>query len=89
VGFTSPFYFGSRAHFSLGQERLEVFKWMSEVEYRSHHEDLSKNLLHGTGQWLLESSEYIEWGQSSVSSILWLHGMRMCCLQVKEMAVLT
>jgi hypothetical protein len=57
---------------------------MSEIEYRSHHEDLSKNLLHGTGQWLLESSEYIEWGQSSVSSILWLHGMRMCCLQVKR-----
>lgn len=50
--------------------------WMSEIDYRSHHDDLSKNLLPGTGQWLLESADYIEWGQSSRSAILWLHGMR-------------
>lgn len=60
----------------LGDERKQVFMWMSEIDYRSHHEDLSSNLLPGTGQWLLESPEYIEWGLSSRSAILWLHGMR-------------
>lgn len=49
---------------------------MSEVEYRSHHEDLSKDLLPESGRWLLECQDFVEWSQSSVSSILWLHGIR-------------
>ncbi|KIW11611.1 hypothetical protein PV08_10913 [Exophiala spinifera] len=57
------------------EERKEVFLWMSEIEYREHHQDLSKDVLPNSGQWLLKGREYIEWGQSSVSSILWLHGI--------------
>ncbi|MCJ1273175.1 hypothetical protein MMC21_000964 [Puttea exsequens] len=57
------------------EERKKTFRWMSEVEYRSHHEDLSRNLLFQSGKWLLESQDFIEWSQSSVSSILWLHGI--------------
>ncbi|KAF7509247.1 hypothetical protein GJ744_008141 [Endocarpon pusillum] len=57
------------------EERVKIFQWMSKIEYRNHHEDLSKNLLAHSGEWLLQSREYIEWGQSSVSSILWLHGI--------------
>ena len=59
-----------------GDERIRVLHWMSRIEYRNHHEDLSKGLLAQSGQWLLESKHFIEWGQSSVSSILWLHGIR-------------
>lgn len=59
-----------------GDERIRVLHWMSRIEYRNHHEDLSKGLLDQSGQWLLESKHFIEWGQSSVSSILWLHGIR-------------
>ena len=61
-------------HFSR-KERKKVFRWMSEIEYKSHHEDLSKGLLPNSGQWLLDHKLFIEWGQSSVSSILWLHGI--------------
>ncbi|KAL8792738.1 MAG: hypothetical protein Q9195_004625 [Heterodermia aff. obscurata] len=57
------------------EERRQVFRWMSEIEYRSHHEDLSKGLLPNSGQWLLDHELFIEWGQSNVSSILWLHGI--------------
>lgn len=63
-------------HVFSGEERKDVFLWMSEIEYREHHQDLSKDVLPNSGQWLLNSREYIEWGQSSVSSILWLHGIR-------------
>ena len=57
------------------KKRKEVFRWMSEIEYKSHHEDLSNGLLPNSGQWLLDHELFIEWGQSSVSSILWLHGI--------------
>ncbi|PLB46372.1 hypothetical protein P170DRAFT_215217 [Aspergillus steynii IBT 23096] len=56
-------------------ERMEVFHWISRIEYKKHHEELSKGVLPGSGAWLLRSPEYIQWGQSSVSSILWLHGI--------------
>ncbi|KAI9040339.1 uncharacterized protein KD926_008296 [Aspergillus affinis] len=59
----------------LGEERVKVFHWISRIEYRKHHEELSKGVLPGSGEWLLRSPEYIHWGQSSVSSILWLHGI--------------
>lgn len=61
-------------HFN-SEKRREVFRWMSEIEYKSHHEDLSKGLLPDSGQWLVDHKHFIEWGQSSVSSILWLHGI--------------
>ena len=61
-------------HFN-SEKRREVFRWMSEIEYKSHHEDLSKGLLPESGQWLLDHKHFIQWGQSSVSSILWLHGI--------------
>jgi hypothetical protein len=48
---------------------------MSEVEYNSHHDNLSENLLPNSGQWLLTNPEFIQWEQSSVSSIFWLHGI--------------
>jgi hypothetical protein len=65
-----------RCSFFTGEERIKVFRWMSEIEYRSHHDEHSKDLLPGSGQWLIESRDFIKWGQLSVSSILWLHGMR-------------
>jgi len=70
--FVSPY----RTHSLPGEERTRIFRWMSEIEYRSHHDDLSKDLLDQSGQWLLESREFIQWGQSSVSSVFWLHGIR-------------
>ena len=74
--FTSLIFWASHTERLLGDERIKVFHWMSNIEYKHHHEDLSKDLLALSGQWLLESKPFIEWGQSSVSSILWLHGIR-------------
>ncbi|KAG7007741.1 hypothetical protein G7Y79_00008g023790 [Physcia stellaris] len=57
------------------EERTKVFHWLSKIDYERHHDDLSKHLLPDTGQWLFDSQPFVDWGQSSVSSILWLHGI--------------
>jgi hypothetical protein len=57
-------------------ERLQVFEWLSSVKYMTHHRIKFKVLLPGSGQWLFEKQEFLEWRKSSVSSILWLHGIR-------------
>lgn len=58
------------------QERQEVLRWLSNVQYRNHHRGLHKKFLEGTGLWLLGTHQYTEWRQSSVPSVLWLHGIR-------------
>lgn len=73
---TSPIFWASHAELLSGDERIIIFHWMSEIEYKHHHDNLSKDLLAQSGQWLLQSEPFIEWGQSSASSILWLHGIR-------------
>ena len=62
----------------LREDRLAILNWLSDVQYRTHHQTLSKGLLEGTGTWLLNTREYVEWRNSSVSSVLWLHGIREC-----------
>ncbi|KAH6679762.1 hypothetical protein B0J14DRAFT_559066 [Halenospora varia] len=57
------------------EERLKIFEWLSCTEYTSHHRSKVKNLLPGSGQWLLRKPEFMEWLGSSSSSILWLHGI--------------
>ena len=62
----------------LKKDRHAILKWLSDVQYRTHHQTLAKGLLEGTGSWLLNKREYVEWRNSSVSSVLWLHGIREC-----------
>ncbi|CAD6592435.1 MAG: hypothetical protein ASARMPRED_006266 [Alectoria sarmentosa] len=59
----------------MKEERLEVLQWLSSVQYRKHHQSLSKGLLEGTGSWLLAKPQFVDWSNSSVSSVLWLHGI--------------
>lgn len=68
----------SRDKSQLKEERLEILQWLSNVQYKKHHQNLSKDLLEGTGSWLLRKPQVVEWRKSSVSSVLWLHGIRRC-----------
>ena len=58
----------------LGQQRTEVSDWISQIDYYSLHREMKTRLLPGTGQWFLDTAEYVEWTQSSQSSLLWLRG---------------
>lgn len=56
-------------------DRIQVFDWLSQVPYTSHHRSKAKILLPGSGEWLLQKPEFSQWLNASTSSILWLHGI--------------
>ena len=66
----------SRDESQMKEERLQILRWLSNIQYKKHHQSLSKGLLEGTGSWLLRKPQFLEWRNSSVSSVLWLHGIR-------------
>jgi hypothetical protein len=39
---------------SLEQDRQEMFNWLSEIQYKTHHKTMGKGVLPGSGKWLLE-----------------------------------
>lgn len=55
--------------------RLQVLDRLTDVRYIRHHKEKAKGLLKGSGEWLLEKPEFLDWMKSSSSSILWLHGI--------------
>lgn len=55
-------------------QRREVLRWLSTVPCESQHQETAAKIVKGTGQWLLESPELLDWQRSSVSSIFWLRG---------------
>jgi hypothetical protein len=57
------------------EKRLGILQWLSIVLYEQHHQNVRKDRLLGSGMWLLSRSEFTLWRSSSMSSILWLHGI--------------
>ena len=55
-------------------ERLDIIQWLSPLPYKKHHEQTRKDILSGTGSWLLQDEQLLDWEVSSTSSIMWLHG---------------
>ncbi|KAN0072796.1 hypothetical protein V8E54_008910 [Elaphomyces granulatus] len=52
--------------------------WLSTIPYEQHHQNVRKDRLNGSGLWLLGKPKFTDWRLSSVSSILWLHGIPGC-----------
>lgn len=71
-------------------ERTEILLWMSPEPYIAHHNQTIKDVLHGTGRWLMEDPLFRRWRRDSVSSIFWLHGIsgsgksKLVSLVIKE-----
>lgn len=61
---------------SLERKKRQILKWLSRIDYITHHQIALDGILEGTGQWLLDTKEYCTWRFSNVSNILWLHGIR-------------
>ncbi|KAL7270180.1 hypothetical protein RUND412_007120 [Rhizina undulata] len=57
-----------------GNERLEILKWLSKVDYKEHHDYISSSRQANTGTWLFRKPDFIQWNNSP-SSIFWLHGI--------------
>lgn len=57
------------------KRRAEILMWLSPEPYIAHHNQNRRDVLTGTGQWLLKDSTYKQWMEDSSSSLIWLHGM--------------
>ncbi|KAF4340163.1 TPR repeat [Fusarium beomiforme] len=57
------------------QQRREVLQWVSDIPYLKHQTEAFRDVLKGTGQWLLRGEAYLKWKSSSTFSILWIHGI--------------
>ena len=66
----------SDIHTSLAKkERRKILAWLSSVQYREHHKTSYNAVMPGSGAWLQKKPEFVDWKSSSVSSILWIHGI--------------
>lgn len=52
-----------------------ILDWLSPVCFLEHQKGHSERRIQGTGEWLLNHREYLDWHSSSTSSIFLLHGM--------------
>ncbi|KAJ6086758.1 hypothetical protein N7467_005672 [Penicillium canescens] len=57
------------------QQFIELLTWISSVPYSQHHATHSESRLPESTKWLLKHPRYIDWNESSTSSILLLHGI--------------
>ena len=58
------------------RERLEILEWISNVQHGMNHETVKEKRTKSTCEWLLRRKRYLEWQDTSSSTILWLHGTR-------------
>ncbi|MCJ1307520.1 hypothetical protein MMC25_001166 [Agyrium rufum] len=63
---------------SLDDSRRKLLDWLSVVPHHQHHETFRSDLLPGLGDWLILTTEFLEWHTSSSSDIFWLHGIPGC-----------
>ena len=56
------------------ERRVKILQWLSSQPYMEHHDQIAKNVLPGSGAWLLQDPIYTQWHRNSASSLLWLHG---------------
>jgi hypothetical protein len=49
--------------------------WVSTVQYKDHHDELSTSRIPNSGAWLLNHKTYCDWRRASYSSFLWLNGI--------------
>ena len=57
------------------EDRMNLIKWFSTAPCQKHYKKASRDILAGSGAWLLQNEEYIQWKSASCSSVLWLHGI--------------
>lgn len=59
----------------LDQENQAFFDWFSPLDFIPMQNEVSSRRQRGTGQWLLESKEFLNW-RSGANGVLWCSGMR-------------
>ncbi|ORY03559.1 hypothetical protein BCR34DRAFT_617742 [Clohesyomyces aquaticus] len=57
------------------ERRIRILQWISKEPYKKHHLQNRKDVIQGTGFWLLSDPVFKRWKDESCLSILWLHGI--------------
>lgn len=55
-------------------ENQNILDWASEIPFQKHFKVAREKALPGTGTWLYQDDQFIDWHNCSRSQILWLHG---------------
>lgn len=62
---------------------VNIFKWLTTqpnqvpLDFTPYQDNLIIQLSKGTGKWILNSEEFLEWKEvSNTSRILWMQGIR-------------
>jgi len=69
-------YFPNFADIFTGSKKLELLQWLSKIPYSKHHESIRNGRQEGSGLWLFENPQYVQWKKTRSSSLLWIHGNR-------------
>ena len=56
------------------EKRESILNWISLIDYQSPYRDIFKRLIPGTGEWLFNREEFLQWENTRESSLLWLRG---------------
>jgi hypothetical protein len=56
------------------REKEAILDWASQVPFLKHYKTTKEKAMKGTGTWLLEDDQFVDWRTSSRSQMLWLSG---------------
>jgi hypothetical protein len=63
------------AGFEVGNESLNVLRWLSQFQQENKHYDVQSKRAPRTGMWLLQTAQFIDWSQKEDSNCyLWCYG---------------
>lgn len=58
------------------REREVVLNWLSTMRFTGQHEEIFRDISDGSGEWLFNEPEFVEWEAPTDRSVFWLHGIR-------------
>jgi hypothetical protein len=58
------------------KERKKIMDWASDIPVHDNHVLACERRTPATGEWLLQTEQYLAWRSSKESAVLWLHGIR-------------
>jgi hypothetical protein len=58
------------------KEKEELLNWISLLDFEEVHDNIYKKKHAGTGEWLLQTSQFSAWDNSQSSTLLWCYGKR-------------
>lgn len=64
------------ANRKLDKQHQAIVEWLSSLDFASKQADIISRRVRGTGGWLLECQEFLEW-RKGTSQIVWCPGIRM------------